>query len=529
MIENEKIEYALALNLSRFRKNAKLAVGKVEDMDKNIRKSLKNSMAGFGQLRNQILGVGAAAGAVAAGGLLLLRQGLKETIGLANVQETAEVKLAGVIRATGAAAGYTTGELKAQAAGFQAITTAGDETVIQAQAVLATFKQIKGDQFRDATEAALDMQTVVGGDLQGSIIRLGKALNDPIRGVSALSRVGVTFNETQKATIKRLQESGDIMGAQKVILKELRSEFGGTAAAIRGTFKGSVDSATNAWGDYYEEVGYSITKNKFFIESAKLVEQKIIDMTTRLQDNGQAMRDIAKGGALAVVDGIGMAVEVVRFLYNGFQGVQLAAKGAVWGIVKGSELMIKGLRKVLFPLDMLLNGLAKIGIIDANPLARLEKTAEGFADHMGDEFWKKFDQVEDVNAKFDMAKKKVAQFRDEIASIPAVKVDVAKDIQDQVDAAATSKSTGVKSYTGKDKPAFAMVDGVYQQVPQGPVKKTVAGFQAPAGPTRADYEKSKQADKVLRLDLPNGASLSGDSDQTEKVIEGLQQAGLTAQ
>ena len=528
MVENEKIEYALALNLSRFRKNARLAVGKVEDMDKKIRKSVKNSAGGFNQLETGVLAVGTAATAVAAGGLLLMKKGLEDTIGLANVQEDAEVKLAGVIRATGGAAGFTTGELKTMAAGFQEVTTTGDETVIQAQSVLATFKQIKGDQFRDATQAALDMQTVVGGDLQGSVTRLGKALNDPVRGVSALNRVGVTFNETQKATIKRLQQSGDIMGAQKVILNELESEFGGTAAALRGTFKGSVDSAANAWGDLYEQTGYAITKNEFFIESAKLVEQKIIDLTGKIQGNEQAMRDLAKKGGLAVIDGIGAAIEVVRFFYNGWQGVKLAAHGAVWGIVKGAELVIKGLRKVLFPLDMLLTGLEKIGIIDSNPLKDLEKTAEGFADHLGDEFWKKFDKVEETNRKFDAAKKKVADFRAEIGKISTEKVDVAQDIQDQVDAA-TKKNTGVKSYTGNDEAAFKMVDGVYQQVNRGPVKNTIDKFKSPVGGSRESYEKSKQADKVLRLDLPNGASLTGDSDQTENVIEGLQQAGLTAQ
>ena len=67
--------------------------------------------------------------------------------------------------------------------------------------------------------------------LEKSTIRLGKALNDPIKGVTALSRVGVTFTDGQKEQIRVLVESGRTMDAQKIILKELGSEFGGAAEA----------------------------------------------------------------------------------------------------------------------------------------------------------------------------------------------------------------------------------------------------------------------------------------------------------
>jgi hypothetical protein len=45
----------------------------------------------------------------------------------------------------------------------------------------------------------------------------------------------VTFTEGQKEQIKAMVESGDVMGAQKLILKELTSEFGGSAEAIGKT------------------------------------------------------------------------------------------------------------------------------------------------------------------------------------------------------------------------------------------------------------------------------------------------------
>src|SRR5262245_66611796 len=75
------------------------------------------------------------------------------------------------------------------------------------------------------------MSAALGQDGKASAIQLGKALNDPIKGVTALQRVGVSFTKSQKNQIKALVESGNTLGAQKVILRELGKEFGGAAKA----------------------------------------------------------------------------------------------------------------------------------------------------------------------------------------------------------------------------------------------------------------------------------------------------------
>ena len=85
--------------------------------------------------------------------------------------------------------------------------------------------KIGKDIFPEATKTMLDMSTALGQDLKSSAIQLGKALQDPILGITALRRVGVNFNNAQKETVKRLVESGQMMKAQKFILAELRTEF----------------------------------------------------------------------------------------------------------------------------------------------------------------------------------------------------------------------------------------------------------------------------------------------------------------
>ena len=103
--------------------------------------------------------------------------------------------------------------------------------VTSMQSVLTTFPLITAKTFPDATKAIADMSAKLGGDLQGTAIQVGKALQDPIHGITALHRVGVNFSDAQKAVIKQLMATGHAADAQRLILKELNLEFGGSAEA----------------------------------------------------------------------------------------------------------------------------------------------------------------------------------------------------------------------------------------------------------------------------------------------------------
>lgn len=160
-------------------------------------------------------------------------------------------KLEAVLAATGGAAGLSADEIATMASELQKVTNYGDEVTVSAAAILATFKEIKGDTFRQAIEAAQDLSAVMGQDLQSSVVQIGKALNDPERGFTALRKVGVSFTEQQEEMIKAMMKAGDVAGAQKVILKELQSEFGGAAKAMADP----VTQLKNAIGDVGEEIG----------------------------------------------------------------------------------------------------------------------------------------------------------------------------------------------------------------------------------------------------------------------------------
>jgi Prophage tail length tape measure protein len=228
----------------------------------------------IGRIKGAFAGLAAmtgAAGMLTGVGLLY---GAKKAVDAATVQEQAEKKLQAVLIATGGAAGFTADELAAYAAQLQKVTNYGDEATISAMGIMASFKEIKGTQFKQATSLAQDLSSLLKTDLKSSVVMIGKALNDPAVGLTAMSRAGVTFTNQQKDQIRAMQKSGDMLGAQKMILAELESQFGGTA-------KGMVDplkQAGNAWGDVMEQIG-SVIKPAFvaiangFMAAIKWVSQ----------------------------------------------------------------------------------------------------------------------------------------------------------------------------------------------------------------------------------------------------------------
>ena len=196
------------------------------------------------------VGAAASVGSVGIGALF------RDVVGLYDTQARAEAKVEQAIRATGGAAGFTADELKKQASALQGVTRFGDESILnEVTAQLLTFKEISGDTFLSAQVAALDLATTLDGGLQGAAIMLGKALNDPAAGISALSRAGVTFTKDQKEVIKSLTETGNVAEAQRLILEEIASAYGGQAEAAREAGAGIVDAWSNTWGDLKEEVG----------------------------------------------------------------------------------------------------------------------------------------------------------------------------------------------------------------------------------------------------------------------------------
>lgn len=231
-------------------KGAKRAEKDLKGVDKSLnrmRVSTKGVQRAVGVLRNQLLLF-----TFATAGIILAT---KKVVAAFIVQETAVTKLETVLKSTGGVAELTSKQLQELAAELQSVTIFGDEAIITAQSLLLTFTQIGSDVFPQAIEAILNVSTAMGTDLQSSVLQLGKALNDPVLGIAALTRVGIQLSETQKEQIKLFTEQGDKAGAQRIILGELETQFGGLARAMTDTTEGALKQMTNAFGDMTEAIG----------------------------------------------------------------------------------------------------------------------------------------------------------------------------------------------------------------------------------------------------------------------------------
>lgn len=171
-------------------------------------------------------------------------------------QQKAIAQVEAGIKSTGMAAGFTSKQLQKMASELQGKTLFGDEVILKdATAQLLTFTNIAGEQFERTQLAALNLATRLDGDLKSASIQLGKALNDPIANLSALSRSGIQFSEEQKKVITELAETNRLAEAQTLILDELEKQYGGAAEAAAQAGAGGLKQLQNQFGDLMEEIG----------------------------------------------------------------------------------------------------------------------------------------------------------------------------------------------------------------------------------------------------------------------------------
>jgi hypothetical protein len=196
-----------------------------------------------------------------------------------------------VLKSTGGAANVSAKQVGDLASALSKKSGQDDEAIQSGLNLLLTFKDVRNetgkgnDVFNQASSTLLDMSTAMGGDAKGSAIQLGKALNDPTKGITALTKVGVTFTDQQKDQIKTLQASGKTVEAQKIILKELNSEFGGSAAA-QAT---NTDRLKVSMGNLAENIGGKLAP---LAEKASGIVSRFVD---NLNDGDTGAGKFAKG------------------------------------------------------------------------------------------------------------------------------------------------------------------------------------------------------------------------------------------
>lgn len=275
--------------------------------------------------------------------------------------EDATAQLNAVLKSTKGIAGVTSKAALNLASSLQRVTKFSDETILGGENLLLTFTKIGKDIFPEATETMLDMSQALGQDVKSSAIQLGKALQDPILGITALRRVGVNFSTAQRDVVKKLVETGQSAKAQKLILKELSVEFGGSAKAAGKTFAGQLEIAKNMLGDFMEVAGEGIVKvlrpmlttfQKWFKQmgGAEGVMKALKDAITPVI---KSIKDIAKQVGSYLQPKIEALINSVKDLLVPIKDLATSSLKSLAGVIGGALVVALGL--AIDALNALLN------------------------------------------------------------------------------------------------------------------------------------------------------------------------------
>lgn len=229
----------------------------------------RDAESGLGRINDHVGRMGGLVGGLAAtftggmavvGGAVLGAVGtVRSFIDAANESTRQSTQLNAVLASTKGVAGLSRDAIDKLTDRLSFMSGIDDEVVTSAESMLLTFTNIGKDVFPHAAEAVLNLSEKFGS-VQAASIQVGKALNDPVRGLTALMRVGVSFNETEKEQIKNFVATGQVAKAQGVILKELDIQFGGLAKSMGQTLPGAMGVFKTQLGNVKEAIGLAISE-----------------------------------------------------------------------------------------------------------------------------------------------------------------------------------------------------------------------------------------------------------------------------
>ena len=292
------IRVELIANAQKFKTNIEKAQKPLKDLTKATAKTTKGSkgmqntmrdLAGsiaavqgpLGPVAGRISAIGAIMGRVSVAGLLLT--GGLVAIGASFVKmvkagsnaESQFLKLEALLKATGGASQQTGADIEQMAVQIGQGTLASVQGVRDAAGVLLTFKSISGNTFKEVLALSQDLAAVGFGSVKTAALQLGKALEEPEIGLSALRRVGVSFSEEQKEMIKVMSLTGRQAEAQAMILKALKEQVGGAGEGAAGGLAGAFDT-----------LGENIT---LFFEQSAIASGTISLLTSAVQGLADAI------------------------------------------------------------------------------------------------------------------------------------------------------------------------------------------------------------------------------------------------
>ncbi|EPX9594473.1 phage tail length tape measure family protein [Pseudomonas aeruginosa] len=280
-------------------------------------------------------------GEVAAGALSGITVGAVFGAVIRNTKqmEKEQAQLEAVLRSTGESAGFSREQLNEMASSMERTSTVSAGEINQAQTNLLAFTGIVGEQFPRALQSAIDMAARTGTTVTSAAETIGRALDVPSKGLTALSKQGFRFTEEQKKAAEQLEATGRTAEAQGIILKALEESYGGAAAASRDTFGGALMALQNT-------IDGLLTGSEGSLDGAKVA---IDDLNRALSDPATAesvskLFDLLAQGASTVVDSLPFLIDAG----DGVVRVFSIAADALVGVFATATMHAQGLAASMF-------------------------------------------------------------------------------------------------------------------------------------------------------------------------------------
>lgn len=275
-------------------------------------KNAASSMLGF---------IGAQVGIESvAGAFDLVKDSVQDFVGVATQSQQVTAQMDAALKSTKGSSGQTAESMEALAEKLSKTTTFSKDTTLAAETLALRFGNIGGTIFPQVIVQSQNLSARMGIDLNSALKIVGKATDDPAKGMALLAKYTGQLPAAVQASIKALEAHGKTSQAQALLLSALAGKFGDAATAAGSTFAGKLDILKNSFEELKIKIGTAIipilssllTNIEPVVTQVGIFVPKLIDFGEAVASNG-----VLQVGLTGIVGSIGLLVGWLADLVTG--------------------------------------------------------------------------------------------------------------------------------------------------------------------------------------------------------------------
>ena len=189
------------------------------------------------------------------------------------------------------------------------------------------------------------------------------------------------------------------------------SAFKGATQDLAGSWDGMISMLSDAWFAFRTKIADS-----GLFQFAKSGLKLVIDAIEDLKKRGEL--DVwARGISDSIVNSLVPVLEIMRFFHNAWLGIKLVGITAIHGINVAVQGLVKVLRVLFAPLDVIFALMKDLGQIETNPFDNVEAAFSDFSAASRNILSGVVDDIWKTNATYDSFKNGIIAAREEMLKL----------------------------------------------------------------------------------------------------------------